>query len=254
MDERRIMTDAEGFPVLLSDGRPKRKREPSGIRLGRREFPFCDGERVLGPTEALERVLLDDPLSEVEFAHLARAFANPNVLHHAAERLGVIRKRDDDGTIMLHLPSGDDKQHDDDAPTTIDAADDDGPQLVVNLDGGDDATRYFDASAADRLTPVRVAQRLLGQPVIGSGLTIVREGNDRFVSTTELEKRLAKQRRVKDAGAAERITNEIADAKERAKQGRNGPRICAAELTADEQRASDRRKRVSEKRRRRERS
>jgi hypothetical protein len=98
---------------------------------------------------------------------------------------GVIR-RDDDGEIeVMRLAQAEqtrEPEHNKQADETqaVNLADDNQEPPTVNVQ-----------PMHDRLTPVREAQRLLGAPVIGSGLEIIRDGRARYVSTTALERMLA---------------------------------------------------------------
>jgi hypothetical protein len=207
MTRLRIETDKRGFPALKGD-RPA-KRERSHVFLGDlRKLPLVDDDgRTLGPAEALEVLLADGPLPAREFDALASQYDNPAVLYSTAEQIGAVRRASEDGNLEIALPGREPEQESED----IELAD----------DGRKASTRMPDTTS---LTPLREAQELMGKPVIGSGLTIIREGRQRYVRTSDLRALLANAGRGgKSAGAGEKIAAALGDATaRRAKTNREG--------------------------------
>ena len=199
----RIDRDERGFPVLRGDRRTKPERRHVNLSGLRRLLLVDDDGRTLGPAEALEVLLSDGPLPAPEFDALASQYADPEVIYGAAEQLGVIRKKREDGSIEVLIPAPEPEQE------SVNLADDGRkePSPMGTLD-------YTSLS----LTPLREAQELLGnQPVIGSGLEIVKgEGRQRFVRTNELRAHLSRvSRGGKSTGAGEKIANALGDAQAR---------------------------------------
>jgi hypothetical protein len=208
MSDPQIATDERGYPVLTGNRRDKPRRECTSISLGVESYPLYDEHgRPLSPTESLHDLLSDGPINESQYVRLADEFDDPETLHAAARRLGVIRKRQD-GSVLVMLPGPEQEPATQTQPQTeqvnlADSGHEEGP--IVNTE-----------PLADRLTPMREAQRLLGQPVIGSGLEIVRHGRERFVRTSDLERKIAAAGRGgKAPGAGERVATAISDAQAR---------------------------------------
>lgn len=214
--------DKHGAPILRRTEADKRsKPQRQEIRLGVERFKLIDDDgRVLGPAESLSLLLEDGPISESQFQHLAAQFDDPNVLHSTAERLGVTRRKREDGSIELLIPP---VQTDDTARAEQVNATDDNHTDTLNLsDRTEDDNMPYDPTAADALTPVREAQRKIGAPVIGSGLKIVKDpdgGSGRYVHTRELNAMLARAGRGGRAkGAGQVAADAVSDAQKRRAQ------------------------------------
>jgi hypothetical protein len=199
----RIHTDEHGAPVLNGDIPAKRER--SHVFLGDlRKLPLVDDAgRTLGPAEALEVLLADGPLAAREFDALATRYDNPAVLYSAAEQIGAVRRANADGRLEIALPGREPDQETKDEITLADTGRREHPM----------------SSDTSGLTPLREAQKLLGGPVIGGPLRIVKVDRNRYVNTSELQQHLARVGRGgKTAGAGEKIAAALGDATTRRAQ------------------------------------
>lgn len=202
----RIKYDDKGAPYLArdkSDEPPKSHR--THVLLGIERFPLWhDDGRPTSPTEALDMLLSDGPITASQFDHLASQFDNPEVIYSAAEQLGAIRKKREDGALEVLLPEPEQESN----------------EVHLAETGREESTRMGIKESPDYqaagLVPLREAQEMLGQPVIGSGLTIIREGRNRFVNKAELRAHLSRVGRGgKAPGAGAKIAGALEDATQR---------------------------------------
>lgn len=195
-----------------------------------------DGKTPLSPTVALDLALQDGPIEERHLMQLATEYADPNIVTHTLERLGAIRVRQDDGTVVVTLPQEQDFKF----AVMPGATDKDGEGYpipptkatggsgkVITSEGSatmavhfaDHRSRpAFGTSALDNwetaggdLIPLREATR---QGVSVGDIGIVHRGAERFVRKPELDAFLAKRSRSNPAGAGTKVANAIGKAQQ----------------------------------------
>lgn len=251
-----MSTDTNGFPVVKRVGASSARSEPRSIHLGVEHFDLYDETgRVLGPTESLYRLLDNGPITEQQFAMIVSQFDDPEVIHETARRLGVRRVKQDDGKVILRLPEeGEIPKQDVRKELGITEAGD--PIVAASRDyatpgqltalasqqhsdnRADTFTGYPSADPpglgqSRELVPLREAQRLLGAPIIGSGLRIVKDpggGRGRFVYRVELEARMRGANR--GTGASDLIEQKLTEAQQPSARY-SGKRTGAAETAAN---------------------
>jgi len=235
-----LRRDKNGMPALVRTERDRpREHERREINLGAHRLKLVDDDgRVMSPTESIALLLEDGPITDGTLQHLAEQYDDPEVVYGTVERLGAVRRKRDDGGIEIVMQSQ--TQPPESTERTDDSADDVTvePPSITFADNREDESsvspryvnRHMQADNPDAV-PVREAQRLLGAPVIGSGLVIFRDENkpasrERFVSRAALNAKLAQAGRGgKAKGAGETVSQAIDRAqRQRARDNAAGQR------------------------------
>ena len=212
---------------------PRRQRTHLGHESFLRLPMYDEHGAVLSPTVSLHMALEEGPISEAHLLQLAAEYDDANLVHNTLQRLGCIRVRQDDGTVMVMLS-------DEPAPNTAipPGAEHDGspvpPTRSISANGGSRVTTpegtatfavgmgdqrstalddYFDAGGD--LVPWKEATRAGAS--IGD-LSIVHRGAERFVRKSDLDTFLSNRRRSNAAGAQAKITAKIDEATEQRSQ------------------------------------
>lgn len=227
----RIDRDKHGRPIGRLEAKDKRPKQRRELRAGFARLELHDDTgRVMSPTESLSILLADagtDGIEESDFMALANQYADPNLLHRTAERLGAVRQRRPDGSIVVCIPPDEieDKPDDTPPPQPDPATETESTSMAF----ADNSTGYpsIDPPAGNsKLVSVREAQQRIGAPIIGSGLRVIKDpagGRGRFVYEAELDAHLAGTVSRGGKGAAQRAAEAVARGqKQRAAANRDG--------------------------------
>jgi hypothetical protein len=178
-------------------------------------IPLYDSNgTVLSPTVALDLALQDGPIPEQHLLQLAQEYTDPSIVAHTLERLGAVRVRQDDGTVMVELPKeasfkfatepGTDNEGYPYPPTRDKAG---GGDRVVTAEGTAGLTIGFASGSSalddwERTGGNLVAWREATRAGVKLGdCQIISRGNERYITKADFDRITAQRRRSAPTGA-----------------------------------------------------
>jgi hypothetical protein len=214
---------------------PTRRTHKQRTHLGASHFMTLplyasDGKTPLSPTVALDMALQDGPIEERHLMLLAQEYDDPNVVAHTLERLGAIRVRQDDGTVVVTLP--DEKQgfrfatepgtDTEGYPSPRPSPAGGGSGKIVTSEGTASLSLNFADNRSSALddyertgnTGAKVPWREATRAGVKMGeMTIVRDADGKpFVYASDLEAFKGKSQRANPVGAGQKIADKVNEA------------------------------------------
>jgi hypothetical protein len=225
-------------------------------------LPLFDANgTVLSPTVSLDLALQEGPIEEKHLLQLAQEYNDPSIVAHTLERLGAVRVRQDDGTVMVELPKEPGFQF----AVMPGATDSDGEGYPIpptkGIGGSRVSTREGSAGLAigfasgssalddwERTGGNLIAWREATRAGVKLGdCQIISRGNERYITKADFDRITAQRRRSAPTGAGRVASNavsqgknqRVADSKdphlEAARRGRKASQEYRRLHTADEQ-------------------